>query len=54
MGRGMRIIISYSWNKDIEIHIAGVTSQGQQQVSGIPNSKADAISNILFLNIVDG
>lgn len=51
--RGKRIIYSWSQSEEIEIHGAEVTSQSQHQVSGMPNSKVNAISNILFLNIVD-
>lgn len=43
MGRGDKNYDSQSQNEEIEIK---VTSQGQQQVSGMPNSKANAISTI--------
>ena len=52
-GQGSKDYYSQSQSEEIEIHRAEVTSQGQYQVSGMPNSKANAISNILFLNLVD-
>ena len=53
MVKGTKDYYSQSQSEEIEIRRTEVTSQGQHQVSGMSNSKANVISNILFLNTVD-